>query len=374
MTTKTKPVDIAVVGLGHLHPRLYMPLFASLPETQVTAVVEADADLRRAFAADFKVQAYSNVAALLKEQRPEAAFVFLPHADCPAAAEALARAGVHLFVEKPMAASAAGAERIERAARKARVRLATGYCWRLHPAAREIKSLVASGVLGDIVGGEGRIAAGRLQRYLDGHSPWMLDRKRSGGGPMYNLGVHWIDLFRWMLEEDIVETAGCNVRVNRRHDIEDNSFAWMRFKGGAVASLNISYTVPDAFPHGRDLYLAMRGTQGTITWAPAYEGQSDEIFLCSDHPDYRAAPRRHFRFELPPVNGYSGIMGLNYVRNFIAAVRGQETPAVRGEDGVAVLRVVEAIYRSARRRRWERVRHQAGERSAGRPASGDTEQ
>jgi predicted dehydrogenase len=244
----------------------------------------------------------------------------------------------------------------------------------LHPAAIEFKRQVRSGAIGRIVGAEGRCAAGRLQRYIEGRAPWMLQRARSGGGPMYNLGVHWIDLFRWMLEEDIVETAGCNVRVNRRHDIEDNSFAWMRFKGGAVASLNISYTVPDAFPHGRDLYLAMRGTQGTITWAPAYEGQSDEIFLCSDHPDYRAAPRRHFRFELPPVNGYSGIMGLNYVRNFIAAVRGQETPAVRGEDGVAVLRVVEAIYRSARRRRWERVRHQAGERSAGRPASGDTEQ
>jgi predicted dehydrogenase len=355
MTTKTKPVDIAVVGLGHLHPRLYMPLFASLPETQVTAVVEADADLRRAFAADFKVQAYSNVAALLKEQRPEAAFVFLPHADCPAAAEALARAGVHLFVEKPMAASAAGAERIERAARKARVRLATGYCWRLHPAAREIKSLVASGVLGDIVGGEGRIAAGRLQRYLDGHSPWMLDRKRSGGGPMYNLGVHWIDLLRWMLNDEVAEVSGRNVQVNTRYDIEDNSFAHLRFRKGAVVALDISYTVPDAFPYGRDLYLSLRGTRGVVSWAPAYEGEKDVVFVVSDDPRFAGSPKRHLQFDLEPVKGYSGYMGREIIRAFVQAIRKGGEPPVTGRDGVAALKVVEAVYRSAERKRWVEV-------------------
>ncbi len=355
MAKKSGPVDIAVVGLGHLHPRLYMPLFAMLREARVTSVVEADADLRRAFAQDYKLEAFSSVNELLKRARPEAAFVFLPHADCPAAAEALARAGVHLFVEKPMAASAAGAARIEQAARRARVRLSTGYCWRLHPAAREIRSLVASGVLGDIVGGEGRIAAGRLQRYIDGRSPWMLERKRSGGGPMYNLGVHWIDLMRWMLGDEVAEVSGRNVQVNRKYDIEDNSFAHLRFRKGAVVALDISYTVPDAFPYGRDLYVSLRGTRGVAAWAPAYEGEKDVVFVVSDDPRFAGSPKRHLQFDLEPVKGYSGYMGLEIIRAFLASIRsGQDLP-VTGSDGVAALKVVEAVYKSAERKRWVEV-------------------
>lgn len=271
---KRNALNVGIVGLGHLHPRAYVPLFEGAG-ARVSAAVEADAFLRSAFSAEFGVPVFRSVRAMLAAQKPDIAAIFLPHADCPAAAEACARAGVHLMVEKPMAASAAGAARIVRAARKHRVKLTTGYCWRLHPAAREFKRLVQSGIVGRIVGAEGRCAAGRLQRYIDGHASWMLQRARSGGGPMYNLGVHWIDLFRWMFEEEVTEVCGQNAKVNRAYDIEDNSLAMLRFSGGALAALNISYTVPDAFPYGRDLYLSVRGTQGVISWAPAYEGEND---------------------------------------------------------------------------------------------------
>ena len=349
-----RDLKVGVVGLSHLHPRSYMPLFASAG-VKVVAAVDADEALRTAFCSDFKLPGYRSVGAMLAAGKPDIAAIFLPHADCPAAAEACARAGVHLMVEKPMAASAAGAARIVRAARKHRVKLTTGYCWRLHPAAREFKRLVQSGILGRVVGAEGRCAAGRLQRYVDGHASWMLQRSRSGGGPMYNLGVHWIDLFRWMFEEDVSEVCGRNVKVNRRYDIEDNSFAMLRFSGGAIAALNISYTVPDAFPYGRDLYLSVRGTRGVISWAPAYEGEKDVLFVCSDHPDCRGSPKRHLAFELQPTPGYSGFMGLEYVRDFVAAVRSGRAPAVSGEDGLAALRVVEAVYRSADKNKWVKV-------------------
>jgi predicted dehydrogenase len=345
---------VAIVGLGHLHPRFYMPIFAAVGRTKVVAAVEADKALRDAFCADFGVNGYPSVEAMLGAEKPDIAAIFLPHADCPAAAEACARAGVHLMVEKPMAASAEGAGRIVKAAKEHGVRLTTGYCWRMHPAAVELKRLVWSGVVGRVIGAEGRCAAGRLQRYIDGRASWMLQRARSGGGPMYNLGVHWIDLFRWMFEEEVVAASGENVKVNTQYDIEDNSFALLRFAGGAIAALNISYTVPDNFPHGRDLYISVRGNQGVISWAPAYEGEKDVLLVCSDHPDFKGAPKR-LSFELPPVKGYSGVMGLDYVKDFADAVLTGRPPAISGEDGVAALKVVEAVYRSAQEKRWVKV-------------------
>jgi predicted dehydrogenase len=261
------------------------------------------------------------------------------------------------MVEKPMSASAKGAEEIVRAARSAHVKLTTGYCWRLHPVAREFRRLVQSGILGQVVGAEGRCAAGRLQRYIDGKASWMLQKSRSGGGPMYNLGVHWIDLFRWMLEDEVLEVSGQNVKVNQVYDIEDNSFAHLRFARGTMASLDISYTVPDSFPYGRDLYLSVRGTRGVVSWSPAYEGEKDQLFICSDHPDFTGSPRRVQSFELASVKGYSGVMGMAYVNDFVEAIRKDRSPAVTGEDGVAALRVVEAIYASAESKRWVTVAH-----------------
>jgi predicted dehydrogenase len=180
----------------------------------------------------------------------------------------------------------------------------------------------------------------------------MLDRARSGGGPMYNLGVHWIDLFRFVMSDEVAAVSGRNVRINTRYNIEDNSFAHLQFRKGAVMALDISYTVPDAFPYGRDLYIGIRGTRGVLSWAPAYEGQKDVLVICSDDPAFAGAPRRAQEFELEAVKGYSGTMGLQYVRGFADSILNNRKPYITGEDGVAALRVVEAVYKAADRNRW----------------------
>ena len=333
-----------------------MALFAQIPALRVVAVVEQDPVLREEFAKEFAINGYADLDVMLKTEKPGIAAIFLPHIDCPAAAIQCARQGVHVMVEKPMAVSAEAAQSIVTAARNARVKMTTGYCWRLHPVAREIKRLVASGIIGDVIGAEGRCAAGRLTRYLDGHSPWMLEKAKSGGGPIYNLGVHWIDLFRWILQDEVTEVSGQNVKINQRYDIEDNSFAHLRFQRGTMLALDISYTVPDSYPYGRELYIGLRGTRGVLSWSPAYEGQKDVLNICSDDPAMSGSPVRSLEFNLEGVKGYSGYMGREYVRAFAEAVRTGGEPPISGEDGVAALRVVEAVYQAAAEKRWVAVK------------------
>ncbi|MFW5798832.1 MAG: Gfo/Idh/MocA family protein, partial [Planctomycetota bacterium] len=198
----SQSLSVALIGLRHLHPRSYMLLLEACPETTVTAVVEADASVRDEFVKDFDVQGFDSVPGLLEAARPELAYIFLPHNECPEAAEQCAAAGVHVVVEKPVANTAEGARRVARACAEHEVLFSTPYLWRYHPVCREMKKLVDSGQLGRIVGCEGRCAAGGLHRYIEGHAGWMLEKERSGGGPMYNLGVHWIDLYRWLLDDE----------------------------------------------------------------------------------------------------------------------------------------------------------------------------
>ncbi|MGP8246948.1 MAG: Gfo/Idh/MocA family protein [Bryobacteraceae bacterium] len=341
------PLTVGLIGLCHLHPRSYMASFGSVAGMEVVAAADHSRVVLESFTKDFALRGYSDWREMLDKEPLDLAAVFLPHSECPDAAVECAARGVHVLVEKPMAASAEGVRRMIAAAGQAGTLLSTPYVWRYHPVARQMKRLVAEGVVGRVVGCEGRCAAGRLHRYMQGHAGWMLQKATSGGGPMYNLGVHWIDLYRWLLDDEAVEAIGKNVKVNQEYDIEDNSFALVTFSRGTVLALDISYTVPDAYPNGRDLYLSLRGTSGVLSWSPAYEGVAERLFVCSDAPEFAAAPRRHMDFELDSKPGYSGVLGFEYLQDLARSIRTKSPPPITGEDGLRALEAVEAIYRSA---------------------------
>jgi predicted dehydrogenase len=339
-------LNVGFVGLSHLHPRSYMPLFNAVPGAAVTAVADANPAVLEPFVKDFPVAGYADWREMIEKEQLDLALFFLPHVECPDAAVACAERGIHLVVEKPMAADAAGVRRMIAAAEKAGVVLATPYLWRYHPVARHMKGLIDQGILGRVVGCEGRCAAGRLNRYIEGNAKWMLTKALSGGGPMYNLGVHWIDLYRWLLDDEVVEVMGKNVKINAEYDIEDNSFALLTFSKGAVLALDISYTVPDSYPYGRDLYLGLRGTAGVLSWAPSFEGIRERLFVCSDAADYASSPRRHVDFELTSLPGYCGIMGVQFLQDVVKSINEKAPVTITGTDGARALDVVEAIYRS----------------------------
>ena len=105
------PLAVGIVGLGHLHPRSYMKSFASVGDFTVVAAAETDPEVREAFARDFPVHCYADWREMLDRERLDVAAIFLPHAACPEAAVACAQRGIHLLVEKPMAASSERARR-----------------------------------------------------------------------------------------------------------------------------------------------------------------------------------------------------------------------------------------------------------------------
>jgi len=341
------PLSVGLFGLSHLHPRSYMPLCNAIDDLNVVSVSDANAGILDGFTRDFPVHGYADWRAMLDKEQLDLAILFLPHVECPEAAVACAERGINIIVEKPMAADSQGVRKMLAATRQSGVVLSTPYLWRYHPVARQMKRLIDEGALGQIVGCEGRCAAGRLNRYIEGNARWMLTKALSGGGPMYNLGVHWIDLYRWMLQDEVVEVMAKNVKINKEYDIEDNSFAILTFSKGTVVALDISYTVPDSYPAGRDLHLSLRGTSGVLAWSPSFEGVRETLFVCSDGEDYYSSPRRHMEFELQSVPGYCGILGLHFLQDVAKTIRAKAAPAITGEDGLRALEVVEAIYQSA---------------------------
>jgi predicted dehydrogenase len=267
------------------------------------------------------------------------------------------------MVEKPIADTADQVRKVAEAVEENNVKITTGYCWRYHPVIRKMKECIRKGFIGKVVSVEARLAAGRVDRYIKGNSEWMLQKAKSGGGPMYNLGVHWIDILNYLLDDKVGQVCAVNTSSSDKYDIEDNSVAMLQFKSGIVGVLSTSYIIPDCFPNGRDLYLGIKGTEGVLSYAPGYEGeqgsggatQTDVLDLYSDSRKLEGASGRHFVFNLDKVTGYSGYMGKAYVEGFVDAVVNDTDPLINISQAIEVLNVVEAIYESDSSGSWIKV-------------------
>lgn len=356
---KTKELSVGIVGLGHLHPRAYMTLFQQCPSTKVVCAFDKNQKLLKSFCDDFGLKGYSSLEKMLSEQAIDMAAVFLPHSDCAAAAIQCAQKGIHLMVEKPIAESSASVEKVIGTAKKNNVLITTGYCWRYHPVIEQMKRILEDNIIGSVVSVEARLAAGKTDRYITGNSEWMLQKAKSGGGPMYNLGVHWIDLLLYLLADDILQVCAVNTKTSDKYDIEDSSVAILKFKSGAVGVLNVSYIVPDSFPCGRDLYIGIKGTEGVLSYCPKYEGeqgsaaqQIDVLEVYSNSPKIAGSAARKYCFALDKVAGYSGYMGKAYVEGFVDCIVHNKQPFITTGEAVKVLKVVEAIYESDKQKQW----------------------
>lgn len=347
-----KKIKAGIIGLAHLHPLTYVPLFEQSNEIQLTAISEPDPNLLKSGLATLKlsvpVQSYRDYRQLIDDAGVDMVAIFSPHHRCPEVVDYAASSGKHILVEKPMAASVEGGERILRAVEKAGVIASTPYLWRYHQAAIEIKKILDNAYLGRVFALEGRCIAGRIQRYIDGNAGWILTKEQGGGGAMWNLGVHWIDLFNWLLGGLKPLRAYCEMdSFSAGCEVEENAQAIVHYENEITAVYNIGYSSPPSYPYGRDLHINIRGALGSISWNPAFEGQEDEIFICSDHPDLSDAPNRRIRLTQKVVPGYCGIMGLHYLNDFATWILNRQTPSITIADGLEALKVADLLYRSA---------------------------
>ena len=352
-----KPLGLGIIGLHHQHPRWYHPLWDHLSEYHPVAVAEEDDTFLAEENKFFGLDSYTDYHDLLGREDVDVILLFLPHSQMPEAVAAAAEAGKHVIVEKPCAANVAGVQSIADTARRFPcIKISAPYVWRTHPVSEKICSAVDTGMLGSITAVEARLNAGGAHRYVRDNALWML-KSSEGGGPMWNLGVHWIDYFRWITGMEIVSVSGVSSGPSGEpaRDIEDNAQALMTFENGAIGILDISYSLPDSYPGKRDIYVALRGTLGDAAWSPAWQGNTDQLLLVSEHDSAGDNNSRTIEITSRNIPGYGGQMAWAWLKDFAAAIREDREPLVGIQDLLANVRVADAFYRSVASGRLENV-------------------
>jgi UDP-N-acetyl-2-amino-2-deoxyglucuronate dehydrogenase len=347
----------ALVGCGKVG-QIHAAALANLPESQFVAVCDHSADRAAGFAARFQVQAFTDVRALLRDVRPQALLIGTPHPLHAAPALAAAEAGVHVLVEKPLAATLADCDAMLAAARRAGVRLGVISQRRFYEPVRRMKEAIDAGKIGRPILGVFEMFSWRDQAYYQS-DPWRGRWDTEGGGVLVNQSPHMLDLLQWFMG-DIEEISGTWGNLNHPYiEVEDTALAMLRFKNGGLGSVVASLSQKP----GLWTRVHVHGSNGasvgveTDRGATFVAGVSDiaepplnDVWTIPGEEHRLAEFQTEDRALFRQINATTHYHALQ-IQDFLRAVLDERPPLVTGEDGRTVVAMFTAIYRSQRERR-----------------------
>lgn len=253
-----RPVRFAVLGCGWIARDHVVPALRAVDEAELAVVFDPDRDRAEALGAP---RVADDVADALRDV--DAVYVASPNHLHRPLVEAAAAAGCDVLCEKPMATSLADAEAMVAACARAGVRYATAHNQRFHPAHVRLRDLVAAGALGQVT--QARIHyACSAPPWWDPASDWHFDPARAGGGAVFDLAPHGIDLIGVLTATLPAQVVALRQRaVLREHPVEDGGVVALRYEGRRLDDLlgvvQVSYACPEALPRRR---LELVGTKG----------------------------------------------------------------------------------------------------------------
>jgi glucose-fructose oxidoreductase len=332
---RTRPggrrVRYAVVGLGYIAQVAVLPAFRNARRNSVlTALVSGDPKKRRTLGRRYGVEhavPYEDYDALLRSGLVDAVYVALPNSLHREYSVRAANAGVHVLCEKPLAVTSAEALEMVRAAEASRVRLMTAYRLHFERASLEALRLVRSGRIGDP-----RTFDSVFTRQVQAGNSRL--RHDLGGGTLHDLGIYCLNAARTLFgaEPEEVFATSTHGQDARFEEVDESTSAVLRFPGDRVA------TFTSSFGAGAASSYRVVGTKGQLVVEPAFEyaeGLRHRVTVGS----------RTTRRAFPKVDQFAPEL----LAFSDAVLRGADVEP-SGWEGLADVRVIEALYDSAKRR------------------------
>ncbi len=327
------PTRIGLIGCGLIARRSHLPAFAADPHAELLAVSSGHIATARAAAEQFGVpRVYENWQEVVADPDIDAVSICTPNALHAQITIAAARGGKHVLVEKPMAVTLAEADAMLAATSVAGVVLMVAHNLRFQPLYAAAQRELAAGAVGRIFSARGVFGHAGPDEAWGATNDWFWREDAAGGGTLIDLGIHMADILRWFVGEPVVEVMAMTARAQKPTFADDNALVLLRFAGGALASMQASWT---ARPFA-DRQVVVHGELGHLALDPAAE--QPLLLHLQDSAGHRSVVP-----ELPK-SGPSNSLYTHFVR----AVREGVHPNSDGAESRESLAVVLAAYESAR--------------------------
>ncbi len=329
-----KPVRYAVVGLGHIAQVAVLPAFAhARRNSKLVAVVSNDRTKRRDLARRYRLEhafSYDQFEDCLNEV--DAVYIALPNSMHAEYTVRAAKAGVHVLCEKPMAVTVRECRQMIAACRQARVKLMIAYRLHFETVNLSAMDLARRGDLGDL-----KFFTSSFS--LTVRRGDIRTKRRYGGGTLYDIGVYCINAARnlFRAEPTCVSAVSINSGLKSLAEIDETTAATLRFGDDRVATFITSFNAADVAAY------RIVGTKGHLHADPAYEyaeGLKYTVTIGGRKRTKHVGKRDQFAPEL---------------LYFSDCILNDTQPEPSGEEGLQDVRLVEALYESARKRRPVRI-------------------
>lgn len=334
-------VKAGIIGLGW-PGREHLKGYQKCANASVVAVCDANVELAQQQAEEYGVAGvYADHREMLAEADIDAVSVCLPNfLHAPVSLDAL-RAGRHVICEKPPAMNAREARRMADAAEAGGLTLMYALSQRWTGASRLAKDYIDRGELGKIY--YARAVYHRRRGIPLGAQSWFVDKKRSGGGALIDIGVHALDTAWWLMgtprpvsvSGNTYREFGHVVPKGTNFDVDDSAFGLIKFEGGGTLILECSWALN--LPSGGSIQLA--GTRGGTQLNPMTIYQERDGIQLDVKPELRDSD--YFPSQ---------------IIHFVECIQQKKTPLMSGEQGVQLMQMLDAIYKSAATGREVRIK------------------
>jgi predicted dehydrogenase len=324
------PIRIGVVGLGYWGPNLARN-FDAIPGCELSWLCDASTDRRRKLEPLFPAaRSTADLDDLLGDPSLDAVVLATPVPTHAELAVTVAQAGKHCFVEKPLATTAADAQRAVDAAQQAGKILMVGHLLEYHPAVTRLKQLVDSDELGQLY----YIYGNRLN----------LGQLRADENALWSLGAHDVSVALHLIGEEPEECLARGASYVRE-GVQDVVFCYLRFPSGTVAHLHLSWLDPH-----KERRITVVGAQKMATFDDMLIEGKLTIYDKGFDQDTRSWGEYLTRSGDTFSPRISNLEPLRLeCEHFIDCVRTGATPRSDGDSGLRVVRVLEALQRALER-------------------------
>ena len=345
----SEKLKIGIIGTGNIS-NVHIQAYLKNPNVELYAFCDINEEQLKSMAEKYHItRTYTDVHEMLKLKELDAVSVCVWNANhCPCTIAAL-NAGKHVLCEKPMALNAKEAEMMKEAAEKNGKLLMIGFVRRYGNDCEVLQDFINSDFFGEMY-----YAKATYLRRNGNPCGWFGDKSRSGGGPLIDLGVHVIDLVRYLMgNPKPVSVYGVtyqklfnrpNVKMSSMYksvsatdhdicDVEDLASALIRFDNGATLSIEASFSLNLKSDEGK---IELFGTKGGAKLDP-------ELELYTEMNDYLANVTLNYQTALD----FNGLFAKE-INHFVSCITDGIPCKSPAQDGIELMKILDAVYESAR--------------------------
>jgi UDP-N-acetyl-2-amino-2-deoxyglucuronate dehydrogenase len=332
-----RKIRVALVGCGRIANNHFDAIEKHAADLEVVDVCDVNGDALERAIARTGARGHTSLTGLLAETTADFVVLTTPSGMHPSQAIEVAQSGRHVVTEKPMATRWHDGLRMVKACDDANVHLFVVKQNRRNATLQLLKRAVDQGRFGKIYSVGVNVFWSRPQEYYDSakwRGTWEFD-----GGAFMNQASHYIDLLDWIIGP-VESVMAYTATLARNIEVEDSGVAALRWRSGAMGTLNVTMLT---YPKNLEGSITILGEKGTVRIGGVAVNEIQNWEFAEPHEDDERI--KEANYETTSVYGFGHPL---YYQNIVQTLRGTATAETDGREGLRSLELLIAMYLSSR--------------------------